>query len=275
MRLRDPRGQHVVVTGSTRGIGRGLAEAFLGLGCRVTVSGRTEAAVDAAVTALLAHAPDRVHGVPCDVSDLAQVQALWGGASARFGPVDVWVNNAGISHSYLRFWDLPTDEIEAVVDTNILGVIHGTRVALIGMLAQGHGKIFNMEGLGSDGRIQPKTIIYGTSKAAVSYFTRAAVQEAEGTPVMIGTLYPGMVVTDLLMAPMGQDPDALERTRRIFNILADRVETVAPYLAVKALATESHGARIRWLTTGKVLGRFLSAPFTKRDVLSDPRRSAT
>ncbi len=72
----DTRSPRVVVTGSTRGIGRGLAEAFLGLGCRGTVSGRSPESVQSAVSALGSSCPDRLLGVPCDVSSLTEVQAL-------------------------------------------------------------------------------------------------------------------------------------------------------------------------------------------------------
>ena len=136
------------------------------------------------------------------------------------------------------------------------------------MLRQGGGAVFNMEGLGSDGMIQPKTIVYGTSKSAVAYFTRAAIRETAGGPVRIGSLSPGMVVTDLLMGAMAVNPEELEHSRRVFNILADRVETVAPFLAVKVLASTRHGEAIRWLTGPKAFACFASAPFKKWDVLS-------
>lgn len=259
------------MTGSTRGIGRGLAEAFLGQGCRVIVSGRSAESVRSAVSALGSPGADRLHGVPCDVSVLADVQAPWDSACQRFGGVDVWINNAGVGHAYLPFWELPPAEIEAAIQTNVLGVIYGTRVAVTGMLRQGGGAVFNMEGLGSNGMIQLKTIVYGTCKSAVAYFTRAAIREIAGGSVRVGSLSPGMVVTDLLMGPMGpmgRSPEDLKRSRRIFNILADRVETVAPFLAAKVLASTRHGEAIRWLTGWKAFARFASAPFRKRDVLS-------
>jgi NAD(P)-dependent dehydrogenase (short-subunit alcohol dehydrogenase family) len=260
----------VVVTGSSRGIGRGLAEAFLALGCRVTVSGRSEVSVRSAVADLAASAADRVFGTTCDVSSLDDVEALWKAASERFGGVDVWINNAGQSHSYAPFWELPSGEIESAVATNVIGTIYGTQVAVRMMRAQGHGAVFNMEGLGSDGRIQLGTIVYGATKSAVAYFTRAAIREAAGGPVRIGVLSPGMVVTDLLMGPMGRSPEDLARARRIFNIIADRVETVTPWLAARVLASRRHGEAIRWLTGAKVMARFLAAPFRKRDVLTPP-----
>ena len=88
----------IVITGSTRGIGFGVASSFLNLGCAVMVSGRTQPAVDEAVKKLAeSHGADHVHGISCDVSDVAQLQALWDAAVAEFGHVDIWINNAGIA----------------------------------------------------------------------------------------------------------------------------------------------------------------------------------
>jgi hypothetical protein len=75
-----------------------------------------------------------------------------------------------------------------------------------------------------------------------------------------------MVITDLVTRPYEGHPEDWERARRIFNILADRVETVTPWLARQVLANDKTGVRITWLTRGKVIGRFLAAPFRQRDV---------
>ncbi|TET51416.1 MAG: SDR family NAD(P)-dependent oxidoreductase, partial [Anaerolineales bacterium] len=97
--------KNIVITGSTRGIGRGLAEAFLDLGCAVTVSGRTRRAVDATARELAAnHDAERMVVQPCDVTDYRQVKALWLGAHARFGQIDIWINNAGIGHAQRDTW---------------------------------------------------------------------------------------------------------------------------------------------------------------------------
>lgn len=258
----------VVITGSTRGIGFGLADAFLDLGCAVVVNGRSQTSVDQAVQRLAArHDPDRFLGFAADVADLAQVEAMWSAAIDRFGQVDIWVNNAGLSHDLQPMWELEPARIKTIVDTNIWGLMIGSRVAIRGMLEQGFGQLYNMEGAGSNGHVRNGMSVYATSKAAVHLFSQALVQETEGTAVQVGTLSPGMVVTDMLLDPLKNDPEILTRNRRIFNILSDTPQTVAPFLARKMLENNRSGAKIKWLSRPKLVWRFLTAPFSKRNPL--------
>jgi NAD(P)-dependent dehydrogenase (short-subunit alcohol dehydrogenase family) len=258
----------IVITGSTRGIGYGLANAFLDLGCAVTVSGRTAAAVDEAVAALSAeHPPESVFGYPCDVTDFAQVQALWDAASARFGRVDVWINNAGISNFQMPVWEYPPELIEAVIGTNLIGAMYGARVALKGMLAQGGGSFYNMEGMGSGGRRVPGLALYGTTKSGLRYLSDALAEETKDTPILVGALRPGMVMTEMVTRQYQERPEDWERVQRIFNIIADRVETVAPWLARRVLDNDRNGMRFNWLSRPKLMFRFLTAPFARRNVV--------
>jgi NAD(P)-dependent dehydrogenase (short-subunit alcohol dehydrogenase family) len=260
----------IVITGSTRGIGYGLANSFLDLGCAVTVSGRTQEAVDMAVAELAGkHDGRRVFGHACDVSDFEQVQALWEAAVAQFGKIDIWVNNAGLGQKQAKFAELPTERIKTIVTTNVLGTMYGSKVALLGMLEQGHGALYNMEGLGSGGRRVEGTSVYATSKAGLRYFDDTLAQEMSDTPVIVGSLNPGMVVTELVTGPYDGRPEEWERAKRIFNIIADRVETVTPWLAEQMLHNDKNGARIAWLSSWKVGFRFLTAPFRKRELFSE------
>lgn len=260
----------VVITGSTRGIGYGLADSFLALGCRVVVSGRALASVEQAVARLSSkYDGDNILGRPCDVTRFEQVQALWDAARAHFGRVDIWINNAGIAHPQTDFWEYSPEQIKAVVETNMVGAMNGARVALSGMLAQGFGSLYNMEGLGSDGRKLEGMTLYGSTKYGLRYLTDALVQETKGTPVVVGAFQPGMVVTDLLTQQYEERPEDWERAKRVFNILADRVETVAPWLAEKALANKKKGVRIKWLGTAKLMGRFVMSRFVKRDLFGE------
>lgn len=258
----------IVITGSTRGIGYGLADSFLALGCAVTVSGRTAEAVEKAVVELSAkHEADRVFGQPCDVTDFEQVQALWNAAKARFDKIDIWVNNAGAGNPQMDFWELSAERIRAVVSTNLIGAMYGSKVALRGMLDQGFGSIYNMEGLGSDGRKVDGLALYGSTKSGLRYLDECLARETKGTTVLVGALRPGMVVTDFLTGQFeNRPPEDWENAKRIFNVLADRVETITPWLAQKMLANDKNGICIRWQPAYKVLFRFLAAPFRKRDL---------
>jgi short-subunit dehydrogenase len=123
-----------------------------------------------------------------------------------------------------------------------------------------------MEGLGSDGRTVEGLTLYGGTKSGLRYLTDALAQEVQGTPVRVGALNPGMVVTDLLTKQYKDRPEEWEQAKRIFNILADRVETVAPWLAQQALTNSKNGVRIKWLTRRKTIVRFLTAPLLGRNL---------
>lgn len=261
---------NIVVTGSTRGIGLGLVKAFRALGHSVVISSRGQAAVDAAVVDV-AGSPGSGHvlGAACDVSDRDQVQALWDAAATGLGKVDVWINNAGMAGPKRNLPTLTHADMAPVIATNIWGMIWGTQVPLAGMTTQGSGKIFNFEGFGSDGMTAPGLTIYGATKRALTYFTKSINKEIKGSPVIVGTISPGIVVTDLLDETMDEDPAAVARTRRIYNILADRVETVAPWIADKVMAANKPAAAIKWLTTPKAAARFFSSLVVKRNIMPD------
>ena len=267
------RQQRIVITGSTRGIGKGMAVEFLRRGHAVVISGRSQAAVDDALTELQAHQSQdgKLLGVACEVSKLEQVQRLWDESARAFGGVDIWINNAGVSHPRQRGGELRADDIERVASTNILGMMWATRAAMQGMQAQPEGGyIYNMEGYGSNGMINPGMSLYGASKFALTYFNKCLLAETKYSKVKICYLSPGIVLTDLLKRDMGSNnPADWERTKRIYNILADRVETVTPWLAERVLLNTKSGARVAWLTGGKAAGRFFMSLFRKRRILTD------
>ena len=114
----------VVVTGSTRGIGLGLAENFLKRGCKVVVSGRNQVAVDHVVGRLAEeYGADNVAGAACEISDADSVQGLWDAAAAAFGSVDVWINNAGVSSARVNLKDADPADISSVVNINLAGLL--------------------------------------------------------------------------------------------------------------------------------------------------------
>lgn len=262
----------VVITGSTRGIGYALANAFLQNGCSVMLNGRTQEAVSRAVSAFRALYGDAcVDGCAGSSTSVADLQRLWDAAVARFEQVDIWINNAGIAHPLQTPWEMPEDQMRGVIETNLLGAMFGTKVALKGMLAQGFGALYNTEGYGSTGRgMKVKGLaFYGTSKAGLRFFNDALMQEVQGTPIIVGALQPGMVVTDMLTGQYREKPEELERVKRIFNIIADKPGVVAPWLARKVLENHKNGVRFQFSSTLKISWRFITAPFSKRDLFKD------
>ncbi|MEN8240921.1 MAG: SDR family oxidoreductase [Chloroflexota bacterium] len=260
----------VVITGSTMGIGFGLAESFLSQGCQIVVSGRTLEKVDQAVQSLAEKFdPSRILGVPCDVSDYHQVRNLWDRAVERFQQVDIWINNAGQGQAIQDFWTLDHDLIKSVLEANLLGQMYGAKAALNGMLEQGHGALYLMEGKGAKGDVQKGFTLYGTTKRGLNFLFHSLVKEIDNPKVIVGSLSPGMVVTGLLTRQKEADPGKWESTKKIFNILADSVEKVSPWLVEKILNNSTHGAEIRYLSTAKIMFRFLSAPFSKRDLFPE------
>lgn len=262
------RAKVVVVTGATRGIGLGLARELLARGARVVICGRSQESVDKALAEL--GAGDAVTGVPCDVGNRDDVQRLWDHAVAAYGKVDIWINNAGMSVARTALPEVPREQVDAIVSTNLLGVLNGTAVPMAGMAASG-GSIWNMEGFGSNGQKATNMSVYGATKRAVTYLTESLVKDTKGGNVRICFLSPGIVKTDLLVDDYDGHPAEFEKAKRIFNILGDHVETVTPYLAEGVLASTKHGDRVAWLTTGKAAGRFASRFVLqrKRDLFAD------
>ncbi|MCK5671918.1 MAG: SDR family oxidoreductase [Spirochaetales bacterium] len=266
----DNKAINVVVTGGSRGIGLGLTVNFLKRDCNVTISGMNEARLQNTLVQLRKDFPNqRISGYISDITDRTEVEKLCDKALEENGSIDIWVNNAGKGQNMEYSWDLDRDTYTNIISTNVTGLMHGSLAVMNKMIKQGSGKIFNMEGFGSNGMIRPKMAVYGTTKQAVRYFTRALAREAEDTKILVGTISPGMVITDFITEPLNQlSKKEKEKTIKIFNILADRVETVTPFLVDRMLKTTTNGIRIEWLTKPKIFWRFLTAAIFKRNVIA-------
>jgi short-subunit dehydrogenase len=212
----------IVITGSSKGIGLGLAQAFLEQQQAVVISGRNSTDLHSALQQLRHRFPAAlIHAVTCDVTQIHEVQTLWDEAIQQFGAVQIWINNAGSCTATLDFKDLAAADIQTVVQTNILGSMFGSQVALNGMLAQGYGQIFNMEGWGTRGEWSAGMTAYATTKRAVGYFSQALFKETKQTHIQVGTLSPGMVATDLLVSSwQNGDVQHWNKMKRLFCLLS-------------------------------------------------------
>lgn len=215
---------HVFITGGTRGIGLGLVKEFLKKGYRVSYTGTSENSINKHIGELDGESLALI----CDVRDKSQIENALKAAKEQYGNIDVWINNAGVDQERLYVYELDEDEIKRVIDINVTGSILGTSVVLKEMIDQGYGTVYNFEGLGSNNMVIPQTIIYGSSKRLIRYFSKASNKEVKKYPsIRVGSIQPGMVFTELLLKNLGDDG------MKVARILGNEVDEVTEYIASK------------------------------------------
>jgi short-subunit dehydrogenase len=263
---------NVIITGSSKGIGRGMAEEFIKRGHNVTISARGQASIDATVAALNGLGGGRANGQSCDVSVKEQVEALWHFAKAEFGTVDFWINNAGTATAQYLTHEVPESVVNTLVDSNLKGTIFGSQVAIKGLRQQGSGALYNMLGGSFHGKqLTPKMNVYSSTKAAIFILSKYLIEENKDTGIMIGTISPGMLLSDNWFAEQKQmSPEQWQKMKPILNVLCDHVETAAPWLTEQVLQNDKYGRRIAWLTNSEIMKRFFKAYVLrhKRDLFS-------
>ncbi len=232
MNLKD---KVIVITGSTRGFGNAVARAVLAKGARVLISGRRQVDVDRVVAEL----GERTDGLACDVSVAEQVYTLARFAAEKFGRINVWVNNAGITPPPGGVLDFPPEEAERAFRVNCIGTVNGTQAALAVMKPQGHGTIVNLYGRGSDLKPTTPSGLYGATKAWITSFTRTMAAEYKDLPIQFIGFSPGMMTTDMLNVHevVGQAvADTMRRFPMVLKALGNPPEVPAAEL-VRLLET--------------------------------------
>jgi len=185
----------VVITGASSGIGRAAAHLFAAEGSRLVLAARAGGPLND-VVAECERGGTRAAAVPTDVRDEDAVERLAQAAVDRFGRLDVWVNGAGVM-AYGHFDEVPTDVFRAVIETNLLGQVHGARAALRRFRDQRSGVLINMSSVW--GRVSaPDVSAYVTSKFAVRAFSECLRQELRVEPnIDVATMLPQAVDTPI------------------------------------------------------------------------------
>jgi NAD(P)-dependent dehydrogenase (short-subunit alcohol dehydrogenase family) len=229
-------GKVVVITGSTRGIGRAMAEACAARGAAVVVSSRTASAVEETVTALRLSGAT-ASGFVCDVSRDDELHALLAHAVAAHGGVHVWVNNAGISLGMRRHVDTPPEEIRRIVAINLTGTMIASRMIVPYLVERGGGVLINVSGRGGRSDTAAYTAAYAATKAGVMVFTKSLAQEHKSDPISVLVFMPGMVDTDFYGASMEVGPgmeDLVGNIRVVLDAIGTPIESVGPKLVEAA-----------------------------------------
>jgi 3-hydroxybutyrate dehydrogenase len=189
-----------LVTGSTRGIGLGIANALEAAGCRVMLSGRRHA--DRSLTERAERAAGRVAYVPGDLREPGAAAALVAACEAEFGAVDILVNNAGVQH-VSTVEDFPDDRWDEILTLNLSAAFRATRAALPGMRRRGFGRIINIASVhglvASEGKCA-----YVAAKHGLLGLTKTIALENANDGITCNAICPGWVRTELVEAQVGR-----------------------------------------------------------------------
>ena len=196
------RGRCAVVTGGSKGIGRGIAETFAAAGVDVVITGRNQSDIDT-IVADLADRPGAVSGVAADVTSPDDCRRVVQTAVERHGGLDIVCANAGIFPSS-RLEDLTPESLEEVLGVNFKGTVYIVQAALAALAASGHGRIIITSSITGPITGYPGWSHYGASKAAQMGFLRTAAMELAPRNITVNAVLPGNIITEGLIG-MGQD----------------------------------------------------------------------
>ena len=233
----DLTGKNALVTGSTRGIGRAIAEALSGSGARVAVVGRDLARAEEAAAAI----GNNAKAFAADVSDTAAVAKLVGDVEGAFGSIDILVNNAGITRDNLVM-RLKDEDWDAVLDANLRGAFAAIRAVSRGMMKKRSGRIVNVASIvgiiGNKGQAN-----YAASKGGLIALTKSVAKELASRNILVNAVAPGFIETEMTAA---MTPEA--RTALGQQIPLERLGTVADVASAVTFLASDHASYI----TGQV-----------------------
>ncbi len=181
-----------VVTGGTKGIGFGIADALIEAGARVFICGRDKGDLKTAIDRL--SQKGEAAGEICDVRSEDQVRMMLEECERVFGGVDILVNNAGVGYFGKTVEELSGEEFRQTLETNLNGVFYGCHYAIPRMKSRGGGYIFNISSLAGQ-NAHPRMAAYNASKFGLNGFTEALMQEVRHDNIKVSYICPGSVNT--------------------------------------------------------------------------------
>jgi len=183
-----------IVTGGTKGIGRGIAEALIHEGVSVCISARHKSEIDDAAAHLNELGGGRATGFACDVRDYDQIRALINATVKELGGLDILVNNAGIG-IFDTVEETSPEDFRAVLETNLFGVFYCCHEAIPQMKKRGSGYIINISSL-AGANPHPRMAAYNASKFGLNGFSEALMQEVRQDNIKVSYIMPGSVNTE-------------------------------------------------------------------------------
>ncbi len=204
----DLKGQVALITGSSRGIGRSIAEIMAAMGAKVVVSSRKAPACEEVAGAIRKEGGE-AHVIPCNIGRREEVEALVKDTLDKYGKIDALVCNAAVNPYYGPLAGISDDQFDKIMATNIKSNLWLANLAIPGMAARGGGTVTIISSIGG---IRGSNILgaYGISKAADFALARALAVEWGPKNIRVNCIAPGLVKTDFAKA-LWEDQANLER----------------------------------------------------------------
>ncbi len=239
-KVKKLNGKVIVITGSTRGIGKAIADACGKEGAKLVICSRSEAKVEEAVK-LFSDLGYDVTGIPVDVSRVEDIKRLFNHSIDTWGMIDVWINNAGISSGYRLLEDIPIEEINKIIDINLTATLQACKIIIPYYKKQGKGILINMSGRGGNGDHAPYMVPYTATKAAITTMTKSLADENADLPISINSVVPGMVRTDFYknVKTSQEAEESLKSLPYILNAFGVPLDTVGNFFV--ELASQQPG----------------------------------
>jgi 3-oxoacyl-[acyl-carrier protein] reductase len=188
-------GQVAVITGAGRGIGGAIAQSLADLGATAILCGRTVASLESTAKTIAAKG-GKAEAISCDVTDLASVESTAGRVAKSFGRVDILVNNAGIGGFDSPLHQLPPQDWDRILNTNLRGVYYAIRAFAPAMISARSGQIINISSLAGKNAL-PNGAAYAASKWGLNGLTYSVAEELRGHNIRVSVICPGSTNTEL------------------------------------------------------------------------------
>jgi len=202
----------VVITGASRGLGRGVAEALAGRGARLGLCARGQPAPIAGA---------EVHCASVDVRDAAALERFADEVVGRLGPIDLWVNNAGVLEPIAFVRDLSAEALRAHLEVNLVGVLHGTQAFLRSLRASGRGGVLVNVSSGAALQGYAGWAAYCAGKAAVDRLTECVQLEERDLGLRAHAVAPGVVDTAMQALIRSKTPQEFPAVGKFLQLAAD------------------------------------------------------
>jgi 3-hydroxy acid dehydrogenase / malonic semialdehyde reductase len=203
----------VCITGASAGIGEACAKAFAAAGAKLLLAARRENRLADVARSLTAEYGTTTHVVILDVRDRGAVERMFAELPPEWTAIDILINNAGLARGFGKLHEGEIDDWEAMIDTNVKGLLYVSRVVIPGMVARARGHVVNIGSIAGR-EAYPNGNVYCATKHAVDALTQGMRMDLVDTPIKVSTVDAGLVETEFSIVRFHGD---VERAKKVYD----------------------------------------------------------